>query len=98
MAHREPKPFLSRTLDAPSVVWYASNLKPPVRSQRSTRVRMEPSQRPSSEWEQLFSIAPCGLVLLDSHAVIQFLNPSAGRLLGLDHEALGHPLTDVLPT
>ena len=59
---------------------------------------MEPSQRPSSEWEQLFSIAPCGLVLLDSHAVIQFLNPSAGRLLGLDHEALGHPLTDVLPT
>ncbi len=51
------------------------------------------------EWEQLFNVATCGLVFLDNHAVIQFLNPSAARLLGLDYErAVGQVLTDVLPT
>ena len=59
---------------------------------------MEPSQRQQSDWEQLFNIAPCGLVLLDNHAVIEFLNPSAARLLGLGEEAVGHPLTEILPT
>lgn len=51
------------------------------------------------EWEQLFNVATCGLVFLDNHAVIQFLNPSAARLLGLDYErAAGQVLTNVLPT
>ncbi len=53
----------------------------------------------NGEWEQLCRVAPCGLVLLDSHAVIQFLNPAAGQLLGIDNEqATGQPLTDLLPT
>ena len=39
------------------------------------------------------------MVLLDHHAVIQYLNPCAGKLLGLkSEEAVGHPLTDLLPT
>lgn len=49
------------------------------------------------QWEELFQVAPCGLVLLDSHAVIQLLNPSAARLLGLDEQAVGKRLTEVLP-
>ena len=53
----------------------------------------------NGEWAQLFQVAPCGLVLLDHHAAIQFLNPAAGRLLELDPEqAAGQPLTDLLPT
>ena len=60
---------------------------------------METAKQQSGAWEQLCNIAPCGLVLLDSHAVIQFLNPSAARLLGLDQAAaVGQPLTDVLPS
>jgi len=39
------------------------------------------------------------MVLLDRHAAIQFLNPVAARLLGVDpQQAIGQPLTDVLPT
>lgn len=60
---------------------------------------MVPSNVQNGEWQQLCRVAPCGLVLLDSHAMIQFLNPAAGRLLGVDHErAAGQPLTDLLPS
>ena len=61
---------------------------------------MEPShQQPShSDWEQLFSLAPCGLMFLDAHAVVQYLNPFAAHLLGLDlKHTVGHQLTDLLP-
>jgi len=60
---------------------------------------MGSSTQQSSDWEQLFSVAPCGMVLIDNHAVIQFLNPSAIRLLGLNPDGVvGQPLTNVLPT
>ena len=59
---------------------------------------MEQSKRHSVDWERLFAAAPCGLLLLNSHAAIQLLNPAAARLLGIDpQQALGRPLTDVLP-
>jgi len=54
--------------------------------------------RHSGEWEQLLQVAPCGMVLLDSHAVIQFINPAALRLMGLEQqEVIGQPLANVLP-
>ena len=60
---------------------------------------METSSQQSGVWQQLFELAPCGLVLLDHHAMIQFLNPAAANLLGLDHvRATGQSLTDALPT
>ncbi|MDP3703158.1 MAG: ATP-binding protein [Candidatus Omnitrophota bacterium] len=59
---------------------------------------MESSTKQLGAWEQLFTVAPCGLVLLDTHAVVQYLNPSAAQMLGLHPEAaVGHPLTDLLP-
>lgn len=49
-------------------------------------------------WERLFHVAPCGLVLLNHHGVIVALNPSAGKLLGIDLvQAPGRPLFDLLP-
>ena len=49
-------------------------------------------------WEQLFNTAPCGLLLLNSHGVIETLNPCAAKLLGLDPgRAAGRPLAEVLP-
>ena len=87
-----------RDLDADRKVWYASKLKPTKQSRRSAQGRMERSTQQLGAWEQLFSVAPCGLVLLDTHAVVQYLNPSAAQLLGLDSEqAVGQPLTDLLP-
>ena len=57
------------------------------------------SQLQHDDWEQLCRVAPCGLLLLDNHAVIRFLNTSAARLLDVDPDAsVGQPLTDVLPT
>jgi signal transduction histidine kinase len=50
------------------------------------------------EWYQLFTVAPCGLVFLDEHAVIRAFNPAAARLLGLPAAAaVGRPLTEILP-
>ncbi|MBI4342942.1 MAG: PAS domain-containing protein [Candidatus Omnitrophica bacterium] len=87
------------SLDAPKRVWYPSKLKPNARTQKATRIVMEPSAPQGNEWEQLFSVAPCGLILLDAHAVVQYLNPSAAQLLGLDlKRSVGQPLTDLLPT
>ena len=52
-----------------------------------------------NEWEQLFNVAPCGMVLLDAHAVVRYLNPAASSLLGLDPKrAVGQPITDLLPS
>lgn len=60
---------------------------------------MVPSNRHSDEWAQLFDVAPCGLVLIDNHAMVQLFNPTAYRLLGLEHEeVIGQSLLDVLPT
>src|SRR3989338_3993226 len=87
-----------RNLDAGKKIWYASKLQPSKRSRRTKQNGMESSTKQLDAWEQLFMVAPCGLVLLDTHAVVQHLNPSAAQLLGLHHEAaVGHPLTDLLP-
>ena len=60
---------------------------------------METPNQHSGEWEQLCRLAPCGLVLLDNHAVIQFLNTCAAQLLGVDRQtAAGRPLLGLLPT
>lgn len=59
---------------------------------------MERSTQPQSDWEQLLRIAPCGLIVLDTHAVIQLLNAAAARLLEIDEDtSIGRPLTDLLP-
>ncbi len=50
-------------------------------------------------WDQLVAVAPCGLLLLDRHAVVQAMNPSAAKLLGLDgHATIGQPLIKLLPS
>jgi len=52
-----------------------------------------------AEWEQLFSIVPFGLMVVDRHAVIQTINPAAADLLGVAlQQACYQPLLTVLPT
>lgn len=88
----------TRRLDAPSRLWYPAKSQFPKRLQRTTRVRKEPLIQYPGEWEQLFRAAPCGLVLLDRHAVIRHLNASAATLLGVDPQAVvGQPLTSAMP-
>ncbi len=44
-------------------------------------------------------LAPCGLVLLNSHAVIQFLNPAAAHLFGIEqNKVLGQELIGIMPS
>ena len=87
-----------RKLDAPGKVWYPSNSRPLRQIVKSPRISMEQQPQQSDAWQQLLAVAPCGLVLLDTHAVVQYLNPSASTLLELEPErAVGHPLTDLLP-
>lgn len=89
---------LPANLDSRAPVWYPSNSRRDrtrvhVTCFRSRRLRLD-----SGEWEQLFTIAPCGLILIDSRAVIQFVNPAASRLLGVEHDRMvGHALAEVLP-
>ncbi len=55
--------------------------------------------RHDDEWAHLLRLAPCGLVLIDLHAVIQFINPAAAKLLNLDAgHAVGQALPDALPS
>jgi len=55
--------------------------------------------RQFDEWERLFSIAPCGLLLLDRQGAIRLLNPAAARLLGLEADkVLGKALIDLIPS
>jgi signal transduction histidine kinase len=59
---------------------------------------MDQPSRPAIDWEQLFVLAPCGIVLLDALATIQLMNQSASSLLEVDPKAvIGKPLTDALP-
>ena len=59
---------------------------------------MDQSEQQSGAWEQLFHIAPCGLVLLNSHTVIQRLNAAAASLLGIElNRAVGQVITELLP-
>jgi len=89
---------LSRTLDVRKRVWYPSKLQSHLRPQATTRFSMETPGQRRDEWEQLCDLAPCGLLLLDTHAVIRFLNICAAQLLGVDQRAAtGRPLSEVLP-
>ena len=59
---------------------------------------MDPKKRQSVDWEQLFVVAPCGILLLDSLAVLQYMNQAASQLLELDpKDAVGKHLTELLP-
>ena len=59
---------------------------------------MDQQGRQPVDWEQLFVVAPCGIVLLDPLATVQHLNLVAAQLLELDVKAaVGQPLTDLLP-
>ncbi len=66
---------LLQQLDAPEDTWYALG---PRRLSRMTEPRHDDA------WARLLDLAPCGLVLIDLHAVIQFINPAAARLLGIN--------------
>ena len=60
---------------------------------------MDTPYREPNEWEQLFSVAPCGLVLLDTRATIRLINPSAAYLLGIEPDAvISKPLAEALPS
>jgi signal transduction histidine kinase len=55
------------------------------------------SQQPVA-WEQLFTAAPCGLVLLNNHMVIERINPHAAKLLGTSVEkSVNRTLGETLP-
>lgn len=89
----------TRTLDALRELWYRPSPSTTKRSKRQASKGMDQPTPYSTVWEQLCTIAPCGLVLIDQHMVIQFLNPVAAQLLGVDHEqVIGQPLMDVMPT
>lgn len=94
--HRNAPVFLS--LDSETPMWYrmASPILP--RAQKATPGRMKSSNRHDHNWKQLLDSAPCGLVLLDRHTMIDFLNLAAARLLGVDQrQATGQMLTSVVP-
>ena len=60
---------------------------------------MDDLDKTSGPWQELFAAAPCGILVLDSHAAIQYVNPAASKFLGVEPDAAaGLPLTDVLPT
>ena len=87
----------SGTLDRSGKVWYPAT---PVsrRFRRPAQIPMDQQSRQIVDWEQLFVVAPCGIVLLDAHAAVQWLNPSAAKLLELDPGAVvGKSLTELLP-
>lgn len=90
------RPHAARPLDSLWGSWYADPFYPHD-SSNQRRVIMQTNLQPS-EWEQLCQLAPCGILLLDSHASIRFLNGSAARLLGVNPEnVIGQPLAEVFP-
>jgi len=59
---------------------------------------MAQSKLHDAVWAQLCALSPCGMVLLDGHAVIQFINASAAGLLGADaDQAVGQRLMELFP-
>ncbi len=88
-----------QSVDARGRAWYPSTLQPVRYVGDSHRGRRMVDVRQQSDlWEQIFSAAPCGLLLLDGHATIRCVNGSAAHLLKLDPAiAVGRSLTDVVP-
>jgi len=59
---------------------------------------MSQKQQPV-DWEQLFAVAPCGLILLDSKGEVTLFNDSAAHLLGIEpRQALRHHILDAMPS
>lgn len=78
--------------------WYTSAFPLPSQSPSLISVKIEETFLPMDVWQQLCTVAPCGLVLLDSHTVVRFLNTKAAALLGLQPEVvIGQVLIEVLP-
>ena len=89
---------LAGALDAPKRVWYPRKLKPTERTSHESQVTMDASSQRNGDWEQLLKLAPCGVVLLDNHAMIQFFNTAATKLLGVECEnVMGRPLVEAFP-
>lgn len=88
-----PRPF-----DPSEQVWYATHHHNLSHQESSKRVTNLPMLH-SDEWEQLCRLSPSGLILLDNHMVIRFINNSAIHLTGIgDMEAsIGKPLAETLP-
>jgi len=92
------KPLSIKPLDRAREMWYAPKLRLPRSLRQASWAQMESPAQQSRAWEHLFNAAPCGLVLLNSHTLIELLNPAAARLLGLNTEqAVGQSLVDILP-
>src|SRR3989338_6473198 len=88
----------ARSLDAPRKLWYPSTARFSRRRNQSQRVPMAQPKLHDAVWAQLCALSPCGMVLLDGHAVIQFINPSAAVLLGADaDQAVGQRLMELVP-
>ena len=59
---------------------------------------MEPPKQLHVDWERLIGTAPCGFILLDSRAAVEWMNPAAANLLGIPAQgAVGRSLTDAFP-
>lgn len=55
-------------------------------------------RQPVSAWEDLFDLAPCGLIWLDTQGTIRAINRAAARLLGINQDgAIGQPAAEVVP-
>ena len=88
----------ARQLDAPRRKWYGTTLHPTQPSRRPFSSHMDQSEQHPDVWKQLFDLTPSGLVLLNTHTVIQILNVAAAKLLGIDaHAAVGRTLGELLP-
>lgn len=84
-------------IDPSRRVWYATHHHE-LSHQQSPRHLMTLPILHFDEWEQLCRVAPCGLMLLDNHTVIRFINNAACYLLGIDSKpSIGKPLADILP-
>lgn len=81
-------------LDQSKRVWYPASF---ATEWWAKQAMTTPNLHPE-EWEKLCRTASCGLLLLDAHASIRFLNGAGAKLLGLDPaSSLGLPLAEVLP-
>lgn len=79
-------------------MWYLKGRYPAASFHMSTESSTPQPIQQSDAWAQLFDIAPCGLLLLDSHKVVQVLNVSAAKLLSVTKEqGIGRPLSELLP-
>ena len=89
---------ITSALDHPRKTWYPPRPRSIRRSRISTHRRMTQQKHSTRDLQELLTAAPCGLVLLDRHAVIEFMNPMSESLLGLNpNEAVGQQIVAAVP-